>query len=94
MKRFNYKVQWLFNVRNGFVTPENQLKKELFQVIKIFGAKSLDKIVFRDSDLNIIGEYREFIMYDSGNANFQTIKAIKKELKNNSKITCVELLRK
>ena len=88
MKKYNYKIQWLLNA--------NQLNKGkvLKQLIDILGVKSLDKIVFRDLDLNIIDEYNGFIMFPCGVAEDETLKYVKKQLKKNEKIHYVEVLRK
>ena len=94
MKSYQYKIQWLFNVQSGFVTSKEQLRKDLFTIIKVLGVRSLDRIIFRDKDLGIIDYYNSFIQYPNGVAEMETIKYIKKELKKNDKIYCIELLRK
>ena len=88
MKNYSYTIKWLFNIRN-----ENE-RKNLFDIIKILGAKSLDSISFRDIDLNIIERYNDFIMFSNRDANTATIKCIRKKLKTDSKIFYIEILRK
>ena len=83
MKQYQYKIQWLFsNIKN--------FKK----VIEILGIRSLDKIILRDIDLNIIDEYRGFIQYPYGLAEKETLKYVRKQFKNNNEIYCIEVLRK
>jgi hypothetical protein len=94
MKTYQYKIQWLFPIVSGFLTSEKDLKKELFSVIKILGARSLDKIIFRDKDLKILDYYNGYIQFPYGSAEVEAIKYIKKALKENDKIYYVELLRK
>jgi hypothetical protein len=94
MKSYSYKIQWLFSVTDNFVTPKTTLRRELYSVIKILGARSLDRIIFRDSDLKIVHYYNSMQQYSSGEADKQTIQYIRKYLKANPEIKTVELLRK
>lgn len=94
MKNYIYKIQWLFMVTESYFTSKTQLRRELYTVIRSLGARSLDKIYFRDSDLNIVDTYTSMQNYGFGTANFETIKYIKKQLKNNDKIYSIELLRR
>jgi len=61
MKQYRYKIQWLFPLTVNFshstdVTNESLLN-DLFNVIKVLGYRSLDWIVARDSELNIISRF-------------------------------------
>ena len=94
MKSYNYKIQWLFQITGNFVTPKTQSRRELYTVIRSLGAKSLDKICFRDEDLKVIHTYSNMNMYSYNIASEEAIKYIKKQLKTNDKIYSVELLRK
>jgi hypothetical protein len=93
MKNYNYKIQWLFNVTSNFVTPKEKLIKDLYSLIKILGAKSFDKILFRDKDLKIIETYSSMNQYSYEQASTEAIAHIKKQLKTNDKIYLVELLK-
>lgn len=82
MKQYVYKIQWLFsNI------------KQLEKAIKLLGVKSLDKIVLRDYDLNIIDNYNGFIQYPYGLAEVETIKYIKEQIKKQD-VRYFEVLRK
>jgi hypothetical protein len=85
---YNFKIQWAFNNNKGDL-------KNLFNVINSIGAKSLDRIDFRDTYSKKIDSYKGFIMFDFNNANIETIKYIKKTLRDkNLKISYIELLKK
>ena len=94
MKSYNYKMQWLFNVKGNFVATEKELKKELFDVLKALNPRSLTVIYFRDADFKMIGRYTGMVGFPSGTAFIETKKAIFRELKENPNITSVELIRK
>ena len=94
MKSYNYKIQWVFNVNGNFITPINQLRKELYSVIRALGAKSLTVINFLDADFKKVDSYTSMVQYPYNLANEETIKFIKKKLKNNPNIMQIELLRK
>ncbi|HKL23211.1 MAG TPA: hypothetical protein VJ895_00500 [Candidatus Nanoarchaeia archaeon] len=82
MKRYQYKIQWLFNNI-----------EELETAIKLLGVKSLDKIILRDFDLNIIDEYNGFIQFPYGLSEVKTIEYIKAQIKKED-IRYFEVLRK
>ena len=82
MKQYQYKIQWLFNNI-----------EELETVIKLLGVKSLNKIVLRDIDLNIIDEYNGFIQYPYGLAESKTVAYMKEQLKKQD-IRYFEVLKK
>lgn len=86
MKTYQYKLQWIFST-----VTEN---RDLYSVIKILGARSLTKIVFRDSNLNIISEWDSMVQYPSEIADNMTISQIKLFKKKNPETKFVELLRK
>ena len=87
MNKYNYKIQWLLT--------KTQVKGVGFKhLLNILGVRNLDKIVFRDLDLNIVDDYNGFIQFPYGLAEKETLKHVKKELKNNDKIMYVEVLRK
>lgn len=94
MRQYQYKIQWLFNVRGNFITPDSQLRKELYQAIKILGAKSLDKILFRNENLDIIDTYSSMHSYSFEQGTKKALKYIKKQIRVNKEIHSVELLRK
>jgi hypothetical protein len=93
MKNYQYKIQWLFNVSNSFITPKEQLRKDFFNVLKIIGAKSLTKICFRDREMKIIDTYSSMNQYSYEVATKEAIKYVKKQLKENENIFSIELLR-
>ena len=82
MKNYIYKIQWL-----------EQNKSNAKKLISILGARSLDKILTRDLDLNIIDEYTGFISYPTGLAEFEAKKWIEKRAKD-KKVVYFEFLRK
>ena len=94
MKQYVYKIQWVFSITNDFVIPKNQLRKNLYNVIRAIGAKSLTTINFLDKNYNKVDSYSNMIMYGFNLADDEAIKYIKKVLKKNKEITMVELLRK
>ena len=83
MKQYQYKIQWL-------VTDTKQLKK----LIEVLGVRSLTCIYLRNYDLKIIDVYDRFIQYPYGLAEKETMKDIKKLIKNNKEIKYIEVLRK
>lgn len=93
MENYQYKIQWLFTVKEGFVTKKKDLIKELHQIIKILGVRSLTYISFREQDMKIIDIYCGFISHPSGVAEVETKKYINNFLKNNPNIHYVELYR-
>ncbi len=94
MRSYTYKIQWLFNISANFITSHTQLKRDLYSVIRILGAKSFTKICFRDSDLKIVHTYSSMNMYSTEQATKETIKYIKKYIKNNTNVYSVELYRR
>lgn len=79
---YNYKIQQTFNNLKTFN-----------DFIKLFWARSLDKINLRDSQTNkIIDTYNWFIMYESNYANKETIKYFKKHFDKSCHF--IEVLRK
>lgn len=86
MKIYQYKIQWIFSI----VTE----KKDLYSIIKILGARSLTKIVFRDSNLDIISEWSKMVEYSEKDSINMTISHIKFISKKNPEIKFIELLRK
>lgn len=87
MKRYQYKIQWLFGTDKLGI-------KNLKTMLDIIGVKSLDKICLRDFDYKIVDTYTSFVMYPDGVAESETMKYIRKEIKKNPKINSIELLRK
>ena len=81
-KKYEYKIQWLFNDI-----------EELEKAINLLGVKSLDKIVLRDIDLNIIDEYDGFISFPYGLAESKTIAYMKEQIKKQD-IRYFEVFRK
>jgi len=94
MKRYVYKIQWLFPIKGGFSVTERKNKNDLFSTIKILGARSLTTVNFLDRDYKKVANYNSMVQYCQTEANKKTILAIKQELKNNDNILFVELLRK
>jgi hypothetical protein len=85
MKKYNYKIQWILK-------PE-----DAYKIIKLLGARSFDYICLRDYDLKEIDRYSNFIMYPYGIADIETIKYLKKQIKEYMKkenTINVELVRK
>lgn len=89
-----YKIQWLFNVRGNFMNPCKKTQKECRDMLKILGARSLDKIVFRKADMSIKFQYDDFIRYSSEEATKTSISYINKILRIDSEIQYVEFLKK
>lgn len=94
MKTYTYKIQWLFSVSSGFAITKAQLRKELYQVIRAIGAKSLTAIYGRDKDLIIVWQYTGMVGYSYDTASKETIKRIKKILREDDRINSIELLRR
>lgn len=94
MKKYVYKIQWLFPIKAGFTVTERKNKADLFNAVKILGARSLTVVNFLDRDYKIVSNYSVMVQYSSAEANEKTIEAIKEELKLNDNILFVELLRK
>ena len=91
--RYQYKIQWLFGVRGTFVESSAVQKKNLKRVLFAIGARHLDRILFRDTDHGIIETYDGYTMYANPEADKNAWKVILKRLRENDKITAVELLR-
>jgi len=85
---YKYKIQWLIT-RKQF--DSNISFKHL---LNILGVKSLDKIVLRNNDFKIVDTYTSFIMFPFNVAEIETIKYLKKTLKQNNNIEYIELIRK
>jgi len=94
MKYYNFKIQWIFNVKGNFVATEKELKKNLFSVLKAINPKSLDSIIFRDENYKTIENYSGYNSHPNGAALDVTKKHINAILKKNSKITMIELLKR
>ena len=88
MKQYKYKIKWLLKVNKDY-----KFNNEIKQLLNIVGAKSLDKIVLRDNDLNIIDSYNGFIMFPYGLGEVEVLKYIKKEVKKNDNIFYIEFVR-
>ena len=86
MRLYQYKIQWLFSVEKE--------AKEMNTVLKIIGARSLSKIVFRDQDLKIIREYTTMFSYHSITATREAIKDIKYFIKRDPTIKFVEFFKR
>ena len=94
MKIYTYKMQWLFSTTGNLGTPTTTLRRELYTIIRILGARSLSEIVFRDEDLNVVHSYSSMVMHANKEADKQAIQYIRKYLKANLNIHSVELLRR
>ena len=96
MKSYVYKIQWLLGMRMTFANNETTADKlsRLRVLLDVLGVRSLDKICLRDRDYKIVDTYTNFIGFPSGVAEAETMKYIKKQLKENDKIHYVELLKK
>ncbi len=90
---YQYKIQWLFGVRGNFIESSAVQKKNLKRVLFAIGARALDGIIFRDKDYVILDTYDGYIMKDSPESEKDAWKLILKKLRENDKITAVELLR-
>ena len=88
MKQYKYKIQWLID-KDKIIKGVG-----IKHLINILGVRSLDVINFRDYDFKIVNNYNGFIQYPYGVAEIETLKYIKKQLKNNKNIEYVELLRR
>jgi hypothetical protein len=90
---YQYKIQWLFGVRGNFIESSAVQKKNLKRFLFAIGARALDGIIFRDKDYAVIETYDGYTMYDNPEADKNAWKVILKKLRENDKITAVELLR-
>jgi hypothetical protein len=80
---YKYKIQWIFSDI-----------KEVEKIFNIIPVRGLDSILLRDNNLKIVDKYSDFLLYETGIAEKETIKYLKKEIKNNIKIKYIELFRK
>ncbi len=78
MKWYKYKIQWL--IKNNI--------KELKKLLSIFGVENIDKIVFRDYDLNVIS-----VVYPKYFSKEKTYKELTENSKN-PKADSIEILRR
>ncbi len=83
---YQYKLQWLFAVR------EDELI-DCFAVLKILGAGVIDKIVFRDENYAVIEEYSGYKGQPSVGVFTFARKYIKQRLKDRPDIKYVELFK-
>lgn len=90
---YQYKIQWLFGVRGNFIESSAVQRKHLKRVLFAIGARALDGITFRDKDYAVIDSYDGYTMHDSPESDKNAWKVILKKLRENDKITAVELLR-
>ena len=90
---YQYKIQWLFGVRGNFIESSAVQRKNLKRVLFAIGARALDGIIFRDKDYAVIETYDGYTMFNSPESDKVAWKVILKKLRENDKITAVELLR-
>ena len=92
---FNYKIQWLFAVAPDLFDNYKQELKDLFAVVRALGGNNFDEIRFNDCDgKRISSYYNHLIAGDQKKITENTIRAIKRKLKNDPNIYYVELIRK
>lgn len=84
IKIYKYKIQWIFS--------NNMLNFTKF--INIIGVKSLDKINLMNNNYKIIDSYNSFSQYPNEKAEKETIKYIRKQIKENDNIRFIEVLRR
>ena len=94
-RSYNYKIQWLFGVAPDLFKNHKQETKDLFAVIRALGANSFDRINLKDFEGKIIGWYTDNrIVLDHKKMNRKAINYITYQLKKNTNIYYVELIRK
>lgn len=94
MKKYKYKIQWLFPIVANLVLTEKQLKKDFYPVLKSLKPKSFTKIIFRDDFLKIVIKYDDMHNYSDEKVLTYCKRDIEKILKNNNRIYWIELLRR
>ena len=87
---YKYKISWLIPISND----EGTFNKEIKQILKILGVKSLDYIKLKNDDLKTVKTYNSFIMFPYGVAQKETIKYLKKQFEQNKNIKYIEMIRK
>jgi glycine cleavage system pyridoxal-binding protein P len=80
--QYKYKINWILK------------PKQAFKLFKIIGVRGFDKICLRDINLKILDTYTNFICYSFELAEEETIKYIKRQLKQNKNIYYVEVVRR
>lgn len=93
MKIYNYKIQWLFSVKESFNEDKKTQLKNLFSVIKGIGSRSLTCVQFRDEEFKIIDTYTNMFSYSYPVSDKKTISYIRKALKKFQNISYIELIR-
>ena len=91
---YQYKIQWIFDIRGNFIETKASQQKRLFNTIKCLGARSFTKIHFRDSSLKTIQIYNGMVAFPTDTSDKETIKYIKEMIKTQPNIKFVELIRK
>jgi len=86
MKYYKYKIQWILKVSSTSDITDT------FRIIKALGHRSFDAINYMTEDLKIVGSVSH-IMYAHEDVK-KLLTKIRKDLKENEKITYIELYRK
>lgn len=93
---YNYKLQWIFEIKENFFETELSLRKKLYSFIRIIRGESITAIYFRDCNSNIINKHtlKNPAVFGEEFATKKLIAYITKTLKKDSRIYTVELIRK
>jgi hypothetical protein len=93
-RSYKYKIQWLFAVAPDLFEKHKQEIKNLYAVIRALGANSFDRINLKDSEGKVIGWYKdETISVNQKKLDAKAIRCLTRELKKNTNIYYVELIR-
>ena len=93
-KIYTYKIQWLFKVASTWDKTKEENLKDVFNLVKILGARSFTEINFLNSDLEKVVSYNRMHQYPPSESDKITIKDMKQILKINPDVVHVEILRK
>jgi hypothetical protein len=94
MKKYVYKMQWLFPINGNALQTKKEGRSNIFKFIDIVNAKSFTVIYFRDSDLKIVDSYTNMVMYNTEKEANSKLKSLIKSIFDKGDIQYIEFVRK
>ena len=93
---YNYKLQWLFEIKENFFDNEQTLRNKLYTMIRIVGGENITAVYFRDSHSKIINQHtlKNPAIFGKEFATIKLKRYIKKVLDKDPRVYSVELIRK
>ena len=93
---YQYKLQWLFEVKESFFDTQLALRRRLYSFIRIIKGENITALYFRDCEGKIINKHT---LKNPGTfwgefATKKVISYIKSTLEKDSRVYSVELIRK